>query len=165
MAILTLGFSMGTVTGPALGGLLAEPCSVFGDGFPLCRPGQLFAVRCARAPLLCVSMWLCFAVSRTCAQLLGCDQSCVLAPDCHAAVYASTPEFVAEKGLVPLPELAWASRLLGCWMHELDSHSSCSAFNVLSFGTCTSGQAVHMCDAKQDCVEQHQPLGCTCCHG
>ena len=49
MAILTLGFSMGTVTGPALGGLLAEPCSVFGDGFPLCRPGQLFAVRCARA--------------------------------------------------------------------------------------------------------------------
>ena len=69
MAILTLGFSMGTVTGPALGGLLAEPCSVFGDGFPLCSHGQLFAVRCVRAPVhvregvLCCERGLCFATS------------------------------------------------------------------------------------------------------
>ncbi len=46
MAILTLGFSMGTVAGPALGGLLAEPCDVFGDGFPFCKPGELFFERC-----------------------------------------------------------------------------------------------------------------------
>ncbi|KAK9822464.1 hypothetical protein WJX81_005081 [Elliptochloris bilobata] len=52
MAILTLGFSMGTVTGPALGGLLAEPCAVFGDGFPLCGAGQLFAVRPFLLPTL-----------------------------------------------------------------------------------------------------------------
>ena len=70
MAILTLGFSMGTVTGPALGGLLAEPCSVFGDGFPLCRPGQLFAVRCATMALS-VSTWLRVAASKAPAPLLS----------------------------------------------------------------------------------------------
>jgi hypothetical protein len=49
MAVLTLGFSMGTVAGPALGGLLAEPCDVFGDSFPFCGAKGLFAARCARA--------------------------------------------------------------------------------------------------------------------
>ena len=51
MAVLTLGFSMGTVAGPALGGLLAEPCDVFGDGFPFCGEHGLFAARRAHTPV------------------------------------------------------------------------------------------------------------------
>ena len=47
MSIVTLGFSTGTVLGPALGGLLAEPCEQYGASFPLCTANGLFRVRYA----------------------------------------------------------------------------------------------------------------------
>ncbi|KAK9799374.1 hypothetical protein WJX73_005735 [Symbiochloris irregularis] len=51
MAIFTLGWGMGSVVGPLLGGVLGEPCNQF-DGFPLCQPGQLFDARPYLLPCL-----------------------------------------------------------------------------------------------------------------
>ena len=46
MAILSLGWGMGSTLGPMLGGSLASPCDRWQGSF-LCREGSLFAARCA----------------------------------------------------------------------------------------------------------------------
>lgn len=45
MAILSLGWGMGSTLGPMLGGSLASPCDRFPDSF-LCHEGSIFAARC-----------------------------------------------------------------------------------------------------------------------
>lgn len=50
MAVLSLGWGMGSVLGPMLGGALTFPCDNY-SGFPLCSPGALFSARCSPAPI------------------------------------------------------------------------------------------------------------------
>ena len=42
---------LGTMLGPAIGGITATPCQTYGDSFPLCSEGALFQHKCA-GPLL-----------------------------------------------------------------------------------------------------------------
>ena len=44
MAVVSLGWGMGSVLGPMLGGALANPCTQL-HSFPLCQPGALFNAR------------------------------------------------------------------------------------------------------------------------
>ena len=45
MAMLSLGWGMGSTLGPMLGGSLASPCDRYPGSF-LCREGSIFAARC-----------------------------------------------------------------------------------------------------------------------
>lgn len=47
MSYQAIGWGLGTILGPMLGGALSSPCVTFGPGFPLCSPGSLFHARCA----------------------------------------------------------------------------------------------------------------------
>ena len=50
MGYLGTAYGFGAILGPMIGGALAFPCDVFGQGFPLCGEGQLNADRCAMSP-------------------------------------------------------------------------------------------------------------------
>ena len=45
LSYLSLAWGLGTIVGPAVGGVLSRPCSTFGHRFPLCHSGQLFDAR------------------------------------------------------------------------------------------------------------------------
>ena len=45
LGIMSLGWTMGSMIGPAFGGALSEPCQHFGAGFLLCGKGQLLQAR------------------------------------------------------------------------------------------------------------------------
>lgn len=47
MGYLGTAYGFGAILGPVIGGALAFPCDVFGQGIPLCGEGQLNANRCA----------------------------------------------------------------------------------------------------------------------
>lgn len=44
MAVISLGWGMGSVLGPLLGGALSNPCTQW-HNFPLCSPGSLLDSR------------------------------------------------------------------------------------------------------------------------
>ena len=45
MGYMTAGWGVGTIAGPTIGGLLANPCDSFASGTALCVPGSWLTVR------------------------------------------------------------------------------------------------------------------------
>ncbi|KAK9823826.1 hypothetical protein WJX72_005779 [[Myrmecia] bisecta] len=56
LAALSTSWGIGTICGPSIGGALANPCDNFAGWFPLCRRGQLFAIRPFLLPCLATAL-------------------------------------------------------------------------------------------------------------